>query len=86
MKWFFLAAFAAALFCSIFWTAVIIHSIATHRLATMGIRAVYVVAPLLFFIWGARETFRYFKDAKRENVTSRNIPVSLKIPGGVISL
>ena len=65
MKWFFLAAFIAALLCSIFWTGVIVHSIATHRLAAMGIRGVYVVAPLLFFIWGARETFRFFRDAAR---------------------
>jgi hypothetical protein len=63
MKWFFLASFIAALFCSIFWTGVIVFSIATHRLAAMGIRGVYVLAPLLFFIWGARETFRFFRDA-----------------------
>jgi hypothetical protein len=38
IKWFFLASFIAALFCSMFWTGVIIFSIATHRLAAMGIR------------------------------------------------
>jgi len=65
MKWFFLASFIAALFCSIFWTGVIIFSIATHRLTAMGLRGVAVLAPLLFFIWGARETFRSFRDAGR---------------------
>jgi len=65
MKWFFLASFIAALFCSIFWTGVIIFSIATHRFAAMGIRGIYVLIPLLFFIWGARETFRFFRDAGR---------------------
>jgi hypothetical protein len=64
MKWFFLVAFIAALFCSIFWTGVIILSIATHRFAAMGMRG-YVPIPLLFFIWGARETFRFFRDAGR---------------------
>jgi hypothetical protein len=63
MKWFFLASFIAAVFCSIFWTVVIIFSIATHRLATMGIRGVAVLAPLPFFIWGAVEMFRSFRDA-----------------------
>jgi hypothetical protein len=65
MKWFFLVAFIAALFCSIFWTGVIILSIATHRFAAMGMRGIYVPIPLLFFIWGARETFRFFRDAGR---------------------
>ncbi len=65
MKWFYLASFIAALICSIFWTVVIIFSIATHRLAAMGIRGVTVLVPLLFFIWGARETFRFFRDAGR---------------------
>jgi len=65
MKWFFLSAFIVALFCSIFWTGVIFVSIATHRLAAMGIRGIYVLAPLPFFIWGAKETFRLFKDAGR---------------------
>jgi hypothetical protein len=50
MKWFFLACFIAALFCSLFWTGVIIFSIATHRLAAMGIRGVAILAPLPFFI------------------------------------
>ena len=63
MKWFFLASFIAALFCSVFWTGVIIFSIATHRLAAMGIRGVAVLAPLP--IWGAREMFRSFRDAGR---------------------
>jgi len=62
-KWFFLVCFVAALFCSIFWTGVIIFSIATHRLATMGTRAIAVLPPLLFFIWGAVEMFRSFRDA-----------------------
>ena len=43
MKWLFLASFMAALFCSIFWTGVIIFSIATHRLAAMGIRGLVVL-------------------------------------------
>jgi hypothetical protein len=37
----------------------------THRLAAMGIRGVVVLAPLPFFIWGAREMFRSFKNAGR---------------------
>jgi hypothetical protein len=57
MKWFFLASFIAAVFCSISWTGVIISSIATHRFAAVGIRGIYVLIPLLFFIWGARGTF-----------------------------
>ena len=65
MKWFFLACFIVAVFCSMFWTGVIIFSIATHRLAAMGIRGVAVLAPLPFFIWGAREMFRSFRDTGR---------------------
>jgi len=65
MKWLFLASFIGALFCSIFWTGVIIFSIATHRFAAMGIRRIYVLIPLLFFLWGARATFRFFGDAGR---------------------
>ena len=56
--------FIAALFCSIFWTGVIIFAIATHRLPAMGIRGVaLLLAPLPFFIWGALEMFRSFRDA-----------------------
>jgi hypothetical protein len=62
-KWFFIMCFVAALFCSIFWTGVIIFSIATHRLATMGIRGLAVLAPLLFFIWGAVEMFQSVRNA-----------------------
>jgi hypothetical protein len=43
---------------------IIIFEIATSQLWGMGIRAVAVVAPLFFFIWGARETFRFFKNAR----------------------
>jgi hypothetical protein len=65
MKWFFLASFVAALFCSVVWAGVIIFSVATHRLAAMGIRGVAFLAPLPFFIWGAREMFRAFRDTTR---------------------
>ena len=61
MKWFFLGSFVAALICSVFWTALIIFAIATSRVTAMGIRGVALVAPLVFFIWGAREMFRSFK-------------------------
>ena len=64
MKWLFLVSFIAALFCSIFWAAVVIYVIATHRFAAQGIREVAVVIPLLFFIWGALEMFRSFRDAR----------------------
>jgi hypothetical protein len=64
MKWFFLASFVAALICSVLWTGIIIFEIATSRLWGMGLRGVTVVAPLFFFIWGARETFRFFKSAR----------------------
>ena len=65
MKWFYLVSFVAALFCSIFWTGVIIFAVATHRLAAMGFRAVAFLAPLPFFIWGALEMLRSYKDARR---------------------
>lgn len=61
MKWFFFAGFVAALFCSVFWTSVIIFTIVTSRFRGMGLRAVAVLAPLLFFIWGAREMYRAFR-------------------------
>jgi hypothetical protein len=64
MKWFFLASFVAALIRSVLWTGIIIFEIATSQLWGMGIRAVAGVAPLFFFIWGARETFRFFKNAR----------------------
>ena len=65
MKWFFFVSFIAALFCSVFWVGLIVFVVATHRLETMGFRAVVLPAPLLFFIWGALEMFRSFKDAGR---------------------
>jgi len=65
-KWFFLASFIAATFCSLFWTTLIIFAIVTGRFTTLGLRAVALVAPLLLFIYGAREMFSYFKDARRD--------------------
>jgi len=65
-KWFFLASFIAATFCSLFWATVIIFAIVTGRFTTLGVRAAALVAPLLAFIYGAREMFGYFKDARRE--------------------
>ena len=66
MKWFFLASFVAAIFCSIFWTCVIVFAIATHRLATLPLRGIVFLAPLPFFIWGALVMFQSFRDAKRD--------------------
>ena len=67
MKWFFLVSFCAAIFCSIFWTALIVFVIATHRLAAMGGRAIALMAPLPFFIWGARQMFRSFTDSRKQS-------------------
>jgi hypothetical protein len=64
MKWFFLASFVAAIFCSLFWTSLIIFALVTGRLAAAGIRSVAIVAPLLFFIYGARETYGFYKEAR----------------------
>ena len=61
MKWFFFAGFIAALTCSVFWTAVVIFAIVTSKFRGMGLRAVGLLAPLLFFIWGAREMHRAFR-------------------------
>ena len=36
-----------------------------RRLAAMGIKGVAGSAPLPFFIWGAREMFRSFRDTGR---------------------
>jgi hypothetical protein len=65
-KWFFLASFVAATFCSLFWTTLIIFAIVTGRFTALGVRAAALVAPLLFFTYGAREMFDYFKDARRD--------------------
>jgi hypothetical protein len=36
----------------------------------MGVRCVALIAPLLFFIYGARETLKYYKEARaRSNVS-----------------
>lgn len=65
MKWFFLVCFVAAIFCMFFWTAVIVFSVVTSRLRDMGLlRGLALFAPLLFFIWGARQMFRGFKTAR----------------------
>ena len=60
MKWYFFAGFVAAIICAVIWTALIIFTIATSRLWSMGVRAVAVVAPLLFFICAARELYVAF--------------------------
>ncbi len=65
MKWFFLVGFVAAIFCAIFWTGVIVFAMATHRLAAMGVWGIAFLAPLPFFIWGALEMFRSFRDTGR---------------------
>jgi len=64
VKWFFLASFVASIFCSLVWTALIIFAIATGRLMAAGIRGVAIVAPLLFFIYGARETYGFYREAR----------------------
>ena len=61
MKWFFLVSFVAAVICTVLWTALIIFVIATSRFRGMRMRGLALVAPLVFFIWGAREMFRAFK-------------------------
>ncbi len=61
MKWFFLLSFVAALFCSLFWTGVISFLIATDRFRGMGVRGPALFAPLVFFIWGAREMYKSFQ-------------------------
>ena len=48
MKWFFFASFIAALFCSIFWTGVIIYAIAASRFVAMGFRGILILVPLPF--------------------------------------
>jgi hypothetical protein len=63
MRLFFLASFIAAVICSIVWTGIIIFAIATSRFSGMGMRGIALIAPLVFFIWGARQTFGFFKDA-----------------------
>jgi hypothetical protein len=61
MRWLFFSGFVAALICSVYWTALIIFSIVTSRLWGMGVRGVALVAPLVFFIWGARQMFQAFQ-------------------------
>ena len=62
MKWFFLLSFVASLICILLWTGFDIFMIATSRWKGMGIRGpLALLAPLVFFIWGAREMFRSFK-------------------------
>ena len=67
MKWFFLISFCAAIFCSIFWAGVIVFAIVTHRLAAMGGRGIALLAPLPFFIWGARMMFRSLRDTRKQS-------------------
>jgi hypothetical protein len=44
-KWFFLASFIAATFCSLFWTTLIIFAIVTGRFTSLGVRAAALLAP-----------------------------------------
>ena len=63
MRWYFFAGFIAAIVCAVFWTALIIFMIVTSRLSTMGLRAVAMLVPLPFFLWGAREMYSAFRKA-----------------------
>jgi hypothetical protein len=64
-KWFFLASFIAATFCSLLDNADYFRNRhwSVHK---PGSKGGSTVSPLLFFIYGARAMFHYFKDA-REN-------------------
>ncbi len=64
MKWFFFASFIAAILCGICWVGVIAFAVYTTRIWSMGWRGIALLLPLGFFIWGAREMFRSFKDRK----------------------
>jgi hypothetical protein len=59
MKWFFFASFIATLVSSGLWASLIVFAIVT-RGWRIGMRGA-LVAPLVLFIWGAREMFRAFK-------------------------
>jgi hypothetical protein len=61
MKWFFLLSFIAAIICSVLWTAFIIWAIVTGHFWGSVRRELTLLAPLVFFMWGAREMFRSFK-------------------------
>ena len=64
MKWFFFASFIAAILCGICWVGVIAFAVYTTRIWSMGWRGIALLLPLGFFIRGAREMFRSFKDSK----------------------
>jgi len=61
MEWFFLLSFVAGSICAVLWTGLLIFVISTGRFRGMGLRGPALVAPLIFFIWGAWEMFRSFK-------------------------
>jgi membrane protein DedA with SNARE-associated domain len=62
MKWFFLLSFIAALICSVLWTALVIFAMASSTVR-VGVKSCFVLVLLLgFFIWGAREMDRHFKN------------------------
>ena len=65
MRWYFFAGFAAAIICAVLGTALIIFTIATSRLWTM--RAVAILAPLPFCLWGARELRAAFQGKDLDN-------------------
>jgi len=66
MKWYVFAGFVAALLCCAFWTAVIVFEIITSRLRPDP-KGVASVAPLLFFMWAARELYRAYRGHKADD-------------------
>jgi hypothetical protein len=63
MKWFFLLSFIAALVCSLLWSAFIFAVASSTLRGRVGVKGGFVFVLLLgFFIWGAREMYRHFKN------------------------
>jgi len=62
LKWFFLLSFVAAIICSVLWISMVTFLMATARFKGMSVRGLLaLLAPLVFFLWGAREMFRAYK-------------------------
>jgi len=61
MKWFFFISFVGAIICSVLWTALITWAIVTAHFPGSVRKGLALLAPLAFFIWGAREMLRAYK-------------------------
>jgi hypothetical protein len=60
VKWYFLICLVAALIVVVLWSSIIVFAILHHRLTVRNY--VGLIAPLAFFLWGAREMYRAWRE------------------------